>query len=599
MLIKREKPISEKYQKVLSIVLFSCVPIILFFITELLNVNGLSVFQYPVTILVNLVFFYLIEVSLFFFTKRGDIAIIVTTVLFGVLAIANGYIVEFRGYGFSISDIHSVETAVNIMEEYTYLLNEMQLLSLVLMFFVIKFSTKLCLQIEKNIVGSILTPGLLLLYIVVLTQTPILESIGIVPKFYYDHPNGVYVNLFGTIEVLNRDKTPDDYSAEKVLEYYDELNQDYNDKYVPSEKTVPTNIICIMNEALADLTIYEGFDLGYDPLQNIHSLKENTISGFTYSSVYGGNTVISEYEFLTNNTAYFFGSTMSPYSTFVDDNSFSLAKQLNAYGYNSVFVHPYKKISYNRPYAYNCMGFNEQYYDMDLIEKYAYEHYYSDFELYKIIENMTENQEKTFVFAVTVQNHSPYTLMDDVDIEQIDSKYDDLTDKYLSVLQESDKAFMELIEYYSNCDEPTIIVMFGDHQPKLNNEFFDTVANVPLNKLLSDSEQKLYKTPFVIWANYPISEQSNAEVSINYLSTLMLEQTGISKTPYQYYLSNLMKEVPIVTNNGFIDKFGNQYRSIQDLPQSLQVLLQKYEYFEYNLIFDKKNVINALSEIKK
>ena len=43
---------------------------------------------------------------------------------------------------------------------------------------------------------------------------------------------------------------------------------------------------------------------------------------------------------------------------------------------------------------------------------------------------------------------------------------------YLNLMRISDKAFADLISYFENVAEPTIICMFGDHQPKLNDNFF-------------------------------------------------------------------------------------------------------------------------------
>ena len=33
----------------------------------------------------------------------------------------------------------------------------------------------------------------------------------------------------------------------------------------------------------------------------------------------------------------------------------------------------------------------------------------------------------------------------------------------------------ELITYYSQCDEPTLVVFFGDHQPPLANAFYEAL----------------------------------------------------------------------------------------------------------------------------
>ena len=595
MLIKKTRVVSDKRKKIKGIVGLTITPILLFFLTELLNVNGMSVFSYPMTVVLNILVFAMVEIIICFITKRSDIAIIATISIFLLIAMINGYVVEFRGYGFMLSDIYSVETAANMINEYTYELNERQLIALILSFFMIKFCLENVIVFSHRLLGSIISSVVLVSYVIVLSCTPFLQLFKIEPKFYYDHQNGFYVNFMGTIWVINQDRTPENYSVENVMLEYEKIKAQYDAEYTVTQTVKPVNIICIMNEALADLTVYENLNIE-DPLQYIHSLTDNTISGYTYSSVYGGTTVISEYEFLTNNTAQFFGSTMSPYSTFVDEKSFSLAKQLGTYGYDSTFLHPYKSISYNRPYAYESMGFNKQYYAADMKTEFDEKYYYTDSGLYHIIEDITETQDNSFVFAVTVQNHSPYTLLDEKGINIVETGYGEPVDRYLALARESDAAFKELIEYYSNCDEPTIIVMFGDHQPKFGDEFFERIMGKSLDAMLVDSSQILYKTPFVIWANYDIEEQNNLNISINYLSTLMIEQTNIPKTVYQYYLSNVMSELPVINNNGFIDKDGTIYSKLENLPTNLQEIAKQYNLFEYNLAFDKDNIIEALNK---
>lgn len=52
-------------------------------------------------------------------------------------------------------------------------------------------------------------------------------------------------------------------------------------------------------------------------------------------------------------------------------------------------------------------------------------------------------------------------------------------DQYLSLVKRSDDAFAYLLDYFSHSDEPTMIVMFGDHQPSVEDEFFDEVYGTP------------------------------------------------------------------------------------------------------------------------
>lgn len=58
----------------------------------------------------------------------------------------------------------------------------------------------------------------------------------------------------------------------------------------------------------------------------------------------------------------------------------------------------------------------------------------------------------------------------------------------------------ELIDYFSQTPEPVVICFFGDHQPKVETAFLETVHGGGFDNL--QSEMLKYKVPFFIWANY-------------------------------------------------------------------------------------------------
>ena len=88
-----------------------------------------------------------------------------------------------------------------------------------------------------------------------------------------------------------------------------------------------------MNESFADLTIFEGLELEEDPTPFLHSMTENTIKGYAYSSVFGGTTANSEYEFLTGNTTAFLPAGTVPYQMYVSSGDPTLVGQMAALGY--------------------------------------------------------------------------------------------------------------------------------------------------------------------------------------------------------------------------------------------------------------------------
>lgn len=63
-----------------------------------------------------------------------------------------------------------------------------------------------------------------------------------------------------------------------------------------------------------------------------------------------------------------------------------------------------------------------------------------------------------------------------------------------------------------------------------------------IQKLEGEELEKLYKVPFLIWANYDIKEENVKRTSNNYLSTYLAEVAGIKKTGYLEYLTKLRKK---------------------------------------------------------
>ena len=60
------------------------------------------------------------------------------------------------------------------------------------------------------------------------------------------------------------------------------------------------------------------------------------------------------------------------------------------------------------------------------------------------------------------------------------------TEEYLSSTYVSDKAFEYLIDYFEKEEEPVLIFMFGDHQPSIENEFFELLLGKSLTELTTN-----------------------------------------------------------------------------------------------------------------
>ncbi len=78
-----------------------------------------------------------------------------------------------------------------------------------------------------------------------------------------------------------------------------------------------------------------------------------------------------------------------------------------------------------------------------------------------------------FLFNVTIQNHGGYEDEDyetTVRVANASGEYPQ-TEQYLSLTQESDQALEYLVDYFSQQEDPVVILFFGDHWPNLEEDF--------------------------------------------------------------------------------------------------------------------------------
>lgn len=144
--------------------------------------------------------------------------------------------------------------------------------------------------------------------------------------------------------------------------------------------------------------------------------------------------------------------------------------------------------------------------------------------------------------------------------------------------------------------QPTVIVMFGDHQPKLPQEFYNKVMDKENGSAL-ENEQKKHQVPFIIWANYDIKEEEIKAISPNYLSAKLLKVIGGKMTPYECFLQDLYTKYPVVTGSVYMDKKYNLFNidNLDDLPEDLK----QYWMVQYYHLFAKDKREDSLFFLKE
>ena len=594
-------PLAERQLAWTGRALLLLLPVLAFALVEYLNYNSWDDFT-PVQIALNLAWYYLLELVFYFVRRRRRAA--AAKWAFGIawgIGMANHYLISFRGRTLFPGDFLTLRTAANVAGNYDYRPDSMQWLTIGIFAAVLVLLSFLPRE-EKRLFdwrGFAPAAAGTAVFLAAFFGTGWVEGLGIEPSMWTTRGNGLVLNFTVCLKYMKVEK-PDSYSQETLAALAGENPSDAADTAASADGgTRPVNVIVIMNESLSDLSVLPGVESNMDAMPFLRSLTENTVKGYAYSSVFGGTTANSEYEFLTGNTTAFLPAGTVPYQMYVSPGDPSLVGQMEALGYTTIAAHPYRSSGWNRPTVYADYGFDEVYFESDFQdraymrgdERTGYVTDRCDYEnLIRWYEEKEEGQ-PLFLFNVTMQNHSAYqmawtNLPKEVWLTgELENRFQTVT-QYLSLVYQSDQAFGDLIDYFSQVEEPTMILLFGDHQPQVATNFYTDVLGT--NPDTADAQKK-QMVPFVLWANYDIPEAQGVELSLNYLSALLMDTANLPMTGYQKFLSQLWETAPVINTVGIGDAQGNWYGENAALPEELDGAIEDYKVLLYNNVFDKKD----------
>ena len=560
-------------------------PVLACLAVEVLNGGLPRTILTPLQIVLNLVWYYILEYLFYLCSNRWWTSARFILIFGWALGVVNHYLFRFRGRALFPGDFLTLDTAANVAGNYSYLPDLPQLLVTAAVALLVWRVGKAPREkrprsLRRALTGCSLSAAFVLLFF----GTDFTQWVGITPALWNTSDNGLALNFTVSLDCYQV-SPPDFYSANVSVE----------DPEPPEEGVVPANIIVIMNESLADLSVLGDVPMTADPLAGWRARTENTIKGYAYSSVFGGTTANSEYEFLTGNSMAFLPAGSVPYEMYVEEGDPSLVGQMKALGYTTAAVHPYEADGWNRPEVYADFGFDETHFQEDFDDPETFRGFVSDRADYRWIMDRYRYKdagEKLFLFNVTMQNHGGYDrdwagLTPSVALSgDLAGQYPNV-DQYLSCVHESDKALTLLLDYFERQEEPTLILLFGEHQPQTYSTFHDDVLGTDAELDVAGREKK-QMVPFLLWANYDIPEEEDAELSLNYLSTLLMETAHLPLTSYQALLSQLRLAVPVLNLEGCRSFDGEWHESPEDLTGAARVLARRYEALEYNSVFDRE-----------
>lgn len=583
----------KKINKIARVLCFSIVPVIAFYLMEFYDRNPFEQIR-PMAHLFNIMIFEMIAWIIYFLigNEKWSLRIILgLSMLFGLV---NHYVMEFRSTPFVPWDIFSINTAFSVAGNYNYM-PSVRLVVVTIIFCVLIFLVRfLDYKLQIRFRFRMMAAGVICVLLVLFGKSvqneefqlknnlyPYLFTPSVMTKY-----NGLAVTFTMDMAYVVVDK-PSDYSVNSSKELLEQYSEETTNKEIEGEYP---NIIVIMDEAFSDISVLGEFDTNEDYMPFVRSMlngAENTVSGYLNVSVCGGNTANTEFEFLTGDTMAFLPTGSIPYQQYIKRKVPSIAGYLSELGYDTYAQHPYYGSGWEREKVYPLLGFDKMNFVEDYVPRTIVRQYVSDESDFDMIIRTFEQKEEgkpAFIFNVTMQNHGGYTseyddFVNDVCATEVDNQ---ALNQYLSLVRLTDEKLCELVEYFDNQEEDTIIVFFGDHQPS------DSVV-APIWKLngkdsgsLSKEDSELrYMVPYFIWANYDIDEAQNEDTSVNYLGAKMLQYAGVPTSEYQNFLLELENYYSVISGV----KIQESAETDSD-KKSAEEMMNKYKCLQYYTMFD-------------
>ena len=513
-----------------------------------------------------------ILLTLYFVFFRTGWGLFLGVLVLGIAGIAEYFVLLFKGVVLMPSDLLALGTAAEVAGGYTLEFTDAltyALCGLVSALFVCSLVIRPSFNRNKlplvsygvNIAVSV---GAGLLFFLGYSNIDYSSTFGC-DKMCWS-PNTIYqqqgflpsfITLAQNLEISE----PEGYSDEQAQEYEAEYVSAYDStrgstperlQAVEQFDSVKPSVIAIMNESYSDLSAYAELGCGYQGPQYPTALTDALLTGHVTTSVYGGGTANSEFEFFTNTSMAYVGSAKCPYTLYDLSNVNNLVAQFSSLGYATTAIHPGNPSNYNRDKIYREFGFDAFYSASEFAESEFFHNAATDGATYsKVLDILSESEDPQFIFDLTMQNHGGYetgnipkSYVQTYQPLNVQPSTTVQTNEYLACIKKSDEDLTWFLGQLRNLDRPVVVVFWGDHQPS----FADQYNN--LYYYGEDSavhEARTHQTPYFIWANYDVAGNGQTsqqrDMGLNSLGATLLDIIGAPMTDFQKSTLGLREKI--------------------------------------------------------
>ena len=576
---------------------------------------------------------FLVWLTVDWLTRFAPLATLVTAILGCVPAAVDFYTLQLRGEPFLPWDLMQVSEAAGVASAAGIHIQTSMTVSIVVVlvltvgsFFLYRKRAKLGWPQRVAGFAASAAAGCALVFCVFL-QSAVTESLGILPDAWmqdrYYRYYGVITSFLTNLTNLEIDK-PEEYSEEAVNEILDDVEAGekystsplYPESYgatTPADEAVqkPT-ILYVMDESYWDVSELEqyGYQFDTDVSANLHRLQQTSAYGRAYSPSFGGGTCDVEFEALTGYSVSFLPNGSKPYQQHVTKPMFALPNYLKTQGYQTAAVHCFWAKYWSRDTAYPNLGLDtflslEKMHGVNKVRK----HYWTSGlvtddsmadQIIQQYESMKASSDApVFLHAVTMQNHTNYNKDNYPDDERVKvlehpaglkaSTVGALED-FATGIRDADAMLGKLTEYFSQVDEPVILVFWGDHYNPIDSNY-DVFTR---SGYASDSsaDPKLHQTTLLMWSNYTDKPVDLGTIAAYDISPVMMNIYGLKQPLYFQYLNRQLQVACRSNTRGtIVNRDGSTTNTMTALQQKWN---QNHWMLQYDLMFGKGYALDRM-----
>ncbi len=552
----------------------------------------LSYFRHPLLLLLNLLMPVLLIWLFYLISGHAWIGYLVSALPCLAAALVNYYKIRLRGDPLLAVDILVAGEAGNAAERYSFDLNGTVLILagcfLLGLLFAVFFLRRGIRHKMGRLIGSLAIAAATAASLLWLYPSQAIynatENYDLINRWsdteVYVSKGMLYPFLHSVKDMLP--SPPDGYDAGEGKA----LLQSFSDADIPAGQKIDT--VGIMLEAFCDLTDFAALS-DIEEVRQVyapwHAWEEKARYGDLLTNIFVGGTVDSEWGYLTGYSAH--DKFRSPTDSYV--------WYFKEQGYATAYHHPGYNWFYNRRNVNEYLGFEESFfsenYYLPLVDPVAAV-WRSDKILVDSLLEELNDENPQFLFSVSYQNHGPYLYNNNVatfvtpENSHLSAESCTILNSYLDGIADTVAQMDRLLCAIEEREQPTVVVLFGDHKPWLGNgNSVYTEMGVTFSRDTLPTFAEYYGTPYLIYVNSAAREVLDGEftgrgayISPCYLMAELFDTCGW-EGPAFMQLARQMRDISPLLHTA--DRYLIDGILTDSLPSKDTDFHQKYLWAQY------------------